>query len=62
MGPGYELREWLGKYYIVYSDASTEWQETAYEITPIQYLELEALNDKQMDETNILMISMIKGN
>jgi hypothetical protein len=57
----YELREWLGKYYIVYSDESTAWNDKAKPLKYEQYRELERLDDKHRAEMQKAMIDLIKG-
>lgn len=60
MGPSYELKEWLGKYYIAYRDDSSNWQDAVHEISEVEYLELEAQDSKHYEEAQKLLVDILR--
>jgi hypothetical protein len=59
VGPNYELREWLGKYYIVYADDTTNWKDTAKLVTYKEYEALEKLDDEHRIKVRKALLEII---
>lgn len=60
MGPSYELQEWLGKYYIVYRDDSSNWLDAVHEISELEYLELEAQDAAHQTAVEKLLVDILR--